>query len=720
MLCQCCWTQNRWERINGDSISDIEDLVMTEDGTIYFMLEGKNYYFRSKNYGDSWDLFHPHQTPYFGLVDIRKTYPFDNDNLIVYLEKCYCYMNLDSNNSFNLYPNSSNFALPYTRLLFDQKRNLYAYASNGLHRIDSSFDQDKIKDVKIFRDNILECFFYASEFSFVCTRDQLGLTKVYKISLSNSDTVFYSQILNQNIRYSYQIHINEQGDIFIAAGYALIYAHHDHPDFFYQYQVEKNTQLDNISRIETDINKNLYLFTDQGVYFSQKDTLAWKKLQSFSQGIPQWDFIKKIVIGDSTQAVILLDKHCSPTNLSVLNHKQQRWTTLDKWIDSRDIRNFAVDKNDFILAKFYNCDDGAKISKNGGHSYQDFRIEDEAIEEVFMNRKWTAYAISESNKVYYSENDYNNFTLMKSLPWKEQNDYILRRFSPLGSDKVLIVMNKKYIAGSSKLYITSNNGASWDHRCDYCFYGVENYAFTLFNQNEIVAYTPWTDTTWISNDLGKTWTQHPLLSKFKKYAVEQLPNGDIFVTGSYSRKLGLYRINTKNEVSLVDPLFDGGYGYFNSMHYPTIVAIYDGHGVHYISKDGGVTWEDFNGGLPKNDIDYVIVGQDFFAENGVYYRAIRNDGLYRTTKPLVNTQDIDSKSEKNLEDFLVLSQHQLRFVEPEKLVYFSIFDISGKELLHKNSDFNKAVDLSKLPAGFYILGFNNGENFSFKYFNSGE
>ena len=104
MLCQCCWTQNRWERINGDSISDIEDLVMTEDGTIYFMLEGKNYYFRSKNYGDSWDLFHPHQTPYFGLVDIRKTYPFDNDNLIVYLEKCYCYMNLDSNNSFNLYP----------------------------------------------------------------------------------------------------------------------------------------------------------------------------------------------------------------------------------------------------------------------------------------------------------------------------------------------------------------------------------------------------------------------------------------------------------------------------------------------------------------------------------------------------------------------------------------------------------------------------------------
>ena len=121
-----------------------------------------------------------------------------------------------------------------------------------------------------------------------------------------------------------------------------------------------------------------------------------------------------------------------------------------------------------------------------------------------------------------------------------------------------------------------------------------------------------------------------------------------------------------------------------------------------------------------DNYDLALAGLDFFAENGVYYRAIRNDGLYRTTKPLVNTQDIDSKSEKNLEDFLVLSQHQLRFVEPEKLVYFAIYDISGKELLRKNSDFNKAVDLSKLPAGFYILEFNNGQKFSFKYFNSGE
>lgn len=723
------FSQIKWLKLTSDSLAEVEDVEMTPDGTVYLMLNEKNYYYKSKDFGLNWELFHPHENAYFGTVYSRKLFPMKNDSLLIYYgsgngsgywDRSYGY--LDQSKKWKVCPNTNTFGFTFSRLLYDSEDRLYGIAASDIYRIDSSYDIDKVAYIQSFEYKIVNSFFYAAESNFISTLGSSGKLRIYKIDLMNSDTSLYSSIENKNIKYGHQIHINKNGDIFIAVGYAMLFAQHDHPDVFSQYPVDRNIQLENISRIEHDLQDDLYLFTDKGVYFSKEDGLQWMRLYRFSQNLPEVSAIKKMDIQDSTHAVIMLAQDCYPTRVYVLNESQSRWSDALKWIDSKAIKNtFSIDKNGLILANLDFCiHNNTKISRDDGYSYEDFKIGDELIKDFSYNRQWQTYAFSLSNKMYCSDNDYNRFTLMKSMPWLDEASLVLSGFYTLGKDRLFIVINKKYQSGSSVIYLSEDNGASWTRQCDYCFFGAEDYAYRMMNHGQIAAYTPWKDSTWVSKDFGKTWEYNPILSKLRKYTLEQLPNDDILISGVYNRNPGFYRINMKNEISLVSPLFEDNYGYHNSFHYPTIIAALDPFGKHAISQDGGVSWNELVDRIPMDNYDLALAGLDFFAENGVYYRAIRNDGLYRTTKPLVNTQDIDSKSEKNLEDFLVLSQHQLRFVEPEKLVYFAIYDISGKELLHKNSDFNKAVDLSKLPAGFYILEFNNGENFSFKYFTSGE
>ena len=78
------FSQIKWLKLTSDSLAEVEDVEMTPDGTVYLMLKEKNYYYKSKNFGLNWELFHPHENAYFGTVYSRKLFPMKNDSLLIH------------------------------------------------------------------------------------------------------------------------------------------------------------------------------------------------------------------------------------------------------------------------------------------------------------------------------------------------------------------------------------------------------------------------------------------------------------------------------------------------------------------------------------------------------------------------------------------------------------------------------------------------------------
>ncbi len=153
------FSQIRWQKLISDSLAEVEDVEMTPDGTMYLMLKEKNYYYKSKDFGLHWELFHPHEMPYFGLSYRRKLFPMKNDSLLIYHSNGNGYGYLDQSKKWKVCPNTNTFGFTFSHLLYDSGDKLYGIAASDIYRIDSSYDIDKVAYIQSFQHKIVNSFF---------------------------------------------------------------------------------------------------------------------------------------------------------------------------------------------------------------------------------------------------------------------------------------------------------------------------------------------------------------------------------------------------------------------------------------------------------------------------------------------------------------------------------------------------------------------------------
>ncbi len=408
---------------------------------------------------------------------------------------------------------------------------------------------------------------------------------------------------------------------------------------------------------------NLYMRSDEDMYYSKDEGYHWQKLTHLSAKLPklQTRTLNKVpmfMVYDTSFAALLVNDLTENDGFYYIRAGDKDWQKLDLKFNSRYFNklDYSKKKNlyasdnelNFIEDKLLKSTDEGKsweILKYQGHDISYHELINETIYGSSLD------SIGRTIGIYSND---EGFTWSRTnVPGLDDRKFYFIYHFKIGKNILAKVGRQESNLTPEDIayyYLSEDNGKSWKYLYTQGLYTAED--SRKFDLNNNLYYYDWNigiDSLYISRDYGKTKEIDPRFSQFTGcYGLNFNQDGSVFILASKNKEaVKLYKTSDYINYVELDCVWNkiGHNGLvLNNNYYPTVLGYDIEHGV-WISQDGGHNWIEYNDGLKFWPEAFNLFNHSILLDDGRALLSINYDGLYKTSWPL-NTTHFEVKNDK--------------------------------------------------------------------------
>lgn len=630
--------QEKWFRLDNMHKMQIEDLVMSKSGIIYSAVYGRNIILESMDQGQSWNSIILDTFKYYASNMHKRLLIDHQDSLIEFFFWSGVPGARKVNGQTFKYINPSESAIvgiTGSKIKFDDSGNYYYNYINELYQYTKIFSQTKL----IFKtqDEIVNYFMYSDSINYIITRESSTLNyNIYKLNTRTEELSKLNILQVGNNPYS--ILITRNGTILIPTLTGLYKSIDEGKNFDRVEYDSLKSPYANIKHLYFTQDEGLIVEADESFYFSKTDGNSWIPINAFSKDYPGNIREQSVIVSDTNYAVILGIDSCDNQVGYYISPHNLKWEEFDFGLSTLDMSFVTKDNKKTLFARPNKCS-GTLYSDNEARNWHEFLINNERIDALIQSNERIFFSISmDQTKLFRS--------LDQTKSWQEFP------ISNFGTDvniftNIWYFNNKSWGLGTGvknqfgtgytlkSIQFTKDNGESWQ-KIPSKYYPYIGQIIDDQNGNLLSCNFTF-NKVYSSTDFGQTWEIDERFNDFSK-VIEIGKNqfGGFLVSGIYKGVINIYlSYDFINFVPVNGNFFKTQFSHLYELGENMVAAFVYGEGI-FLSRDGGMNWEDFTDGLDIFRTDICYLNSLFSDSENHVYASIQYDGLYKTVKPLVS------------------------------------------------------------------------------------
>ncbi len=714
-------SQNVWDQLDNEKTFYCEDIAVSPNGNFYIAIEGRKSILESQNFGINWVdicLNDNLGIRYYAENNSKKLFINHQDSLVeLFYDNGFIVPRYFNGTEFNLDTLIYKFnAQVNDNLKFDQNGNYYYYEKEQLYKyINPYFDSYKVFNNG---DKIVSAFMFDTLNNFIVTYKDNGIINVHKF---NSKTLEYKTIIS-----NFHEGANLSGTVIAESGIILIsslvglYRYENDGVNCELVQFDPNVDPEvNIELLLKATNGSLLIRVNNLYYYSIDNGKSWLKLNKFNVNFPEGKIVKLLPY-DSTNALLLVEQNCGFKIPYILKDFEAGWVKINDAYSALKLYNLYKTSNGTIYAK---TDKSCTLisSDDESKTWVEPKIFGQSIHQLFELGDSVFYATTTAEFSLFKSTDYGkNWQKIYAADFGDPNLSFLGMKQVNSSRVYLIAGYKDTITNKFVKFVVfaSIDSKNWVKLEDFTASLIlRELVFDNFN-NLIFSYQPWSDNQiYTSFDNGNTFTSDDRFQNFNKiYSLNCNERGEIFVCGELNGKLNLYIY--KNLTNFIPYHTDQFKNKFitpiKKLRNNNLLAIMGIDGV-FLSSDGGENWINYNKGLNLNGPEIYLVKDVFIDKQDNGYVCLEYDGLYKSTIPLVATENLEICSKVKLSPNPALD-HITFYANGNcnfNNAHVFFYDKLGRvvyDLQNKVDCLNLTIPIDQLPTGSYIYKLINSKS----------
>lgn len=620
--------QEKWVRLDNIHKIEIEDLVMSKSGAIYAAVYGRNIILESVDQGQSWNSIMLDTFKYYASNMHKRLLIDHQDSLIEFFFWSGIPGARKVNGQTFKYINPSESAIvgiTGSKIKIDDYGKYYYNYINELYQYTKIFSQTKM----IFKtqDDIVNYFMYSDSLNYIITNSRsTSKYNIYKLNSRTEELLKLDTLQVGNDPYS--IIITQNGKILIPTRTGLYQSIDDGKTYIRIEYDPLKVPYANIRKLYLTQNGNLVMQANESFYFSNNDGNTWISISSFGNNFPMNYKIENVIISDTTYAIMEVIDSCNRNFAFILSPKTLQWDEINIQFSNLDYGQLTKTEKGRLFAKENYCNNSSIYSDDESKFWQPYLI----------NNNSTDALIKSTEGVYFCLNTKHN-KLFRSLDQsKSWDEFDISFFNP--NDTIFTQLynfdNKSWGVKTNRvLYFTHDNGNTWKSILSKYY----PYIGLLINDHigKLISYSFFSDKVYSSLDLGQSWVVDERFKDFTKiFQIVSNNNGGFLVSGTYKGENNVYlTYDLVHFLPVIGNQFKPQYTTLYELNEKLVAAFVFGDGI-YLSRDGGLNWEDFTDGLDIFRTDICYLNSLFSDSENHVYASIQYDGLYKTVKPLVS------------------------------------------------------------------------------------
>lgn len=687
--------QEKWVRLDNIHKIKIEDLVMSKSGAIYAAVYGRNILLESVDYGQSWNSIILDTFKYYASNMHKRLLIDHQDSLIEFFfwsgipgaRK----VNGQSYNYIN--PTESvQIGTSETDIKYDDSGICYYYYTNELYQYTKIFSQKEL----IFKtpDYIANYFMYTDSLNYIITNN--GSNSKYSIYKLNTKTREFIQLDTLQVANSaYSIIITRKGTILCPTRTGLYISDDDASSFKRVVYDILKVPYANIRKLYLTQQGNLVMQADESFYFSNDDGNKWIQIRAFGNHFPIDNRIKNITISDTTFATMQVIDSCENMFIYILTPQSLQWEELDIQFSNLDYGQVTKSNLSRLFAKENTCNSAFIYSDDDSKSWQPYLINNSPTDAIIKSKTGVFFCLDKSHNKLFRSLDHTE-------TWKEFDamhfDSKAKSFTELYNFNV----DSWGVKTDRSLFFTKDNGDTWQNIPNKNFPIIRN---LINDQNgKLLSYNFFLNKVYSSSDYGQSWDVDDRFKDFNN-VIHIIPNkfGGFLISGIYKGVNNVYlSYDLINFIPVNGNQFKPQYTTLFDLNEKMVAGFVYGEGI-FLSRDGGMNWEDFTDGLDIFRTDICYLNSLFSDSENHVYASIQYDGLYKTVKPLVS----DNVSVLSNEISIFPNPFNEYLIVKSNLDHRSsieLFDAQGRLILKEDLKQNyHTIKLNPdLPKGIYV------------------
>lgn len=452
------------------------------------------------------------------------------------------------------------------------------------------------------------------------------------------------------------------------------------------------------------VNKDaLVVFTNNGIYFSYDTAKTWVRPREMNRNFPGDEFflpnltinrsgITDCEVYDTTRGVVIIQNHCGTKQVMAFSPLAAKWSNLDLGLEYVSLDIVGKTKNGRLYA--YSPEE-----------CQNYYTEDEG-------RTWNPYVVEGSTyfNLDFTENSMFRWVTSDSVLFRSEDgghhwaEVLQYKGDPMaildpGNGK-LIAFFHYYWGGdkSYQIFISEDDGLNWIKQAHLNLPIIPSQFVT---DRLGVIYIRGAGKVYLSNDLGKSWklaTGYENLGSVYNLDFDESNRPLIYAVTNGTK--GMFTMDSLGQVYQISDRKFQYFGQGRALSFDTREGV-------FFSEDFGSNWTNITYNQPL-DLNFRIpyFSSAFMSEDGYLYVSRKYEGIYKTVKPLVSTQNAMREevriSPNPVHDYLNI--HLGDAISGG--IHLQIVNLLGQVVWKSKIMGNQtSIQVTALPAGVYTLGF---------------
>lgn len=399
-------------------------------------------------------------------------------------------------------------------------------------------------------------------------------------------------------------------------------------------------------------NSKLLVLCENGVFYTSIDFgMSWNFADKLNRNVPLiskggWDklrtHINKIIVFDTSQAAMLVSNSCGYNNLYGISPKSGGWYEISLPLNqhTKSIQKLISKANRIIVRDENDCN--YYWTEDNGITFNVYKWNDLPVENLIsLGTDSLLSWFTQDTNLYFSTDNGNNWILMRNF---QSRIFGIQHLTKNKYCLYSITSGNPYPIFT--LYLSYDNGFTWIKKFENSLNLSFDVKLTEDRNSTIYIYDRFGyDRIYFSSDEALTFG---LCHKYKYVSfisnIEFDENNNSILQATMNNIRGLY-FERNDSFTLIKEKFQ----IFDYHQNGLLSTVNDQEGI-FFSYNYGNDWIDISGGLDidlNKRIPYYISNQ--FDSNGVLHLSSSNDGIYMTTKTLVDVlDDLTSTSKLNI------------------------------------------------------------------------